>query len=113
VPRIDSYHFGEIVIDGKTYRNDIIILPERIIAKWWRKEGHSLAPDDLTDVIGIGIGRFIMGCGAYGLLHVPDLTREYLKENGIELIALPSKDAVEEYNVSASPETACGIHLTC
>jgi hypothetical protein len=47
VPKIESYRFGEIVIDGQRHSEDVIIYPDRVDAKWWRKEGHSLA---LTDV---------------------------------------------------------------
>ncbi|MEQ8191120.1 MAG: hypothetical protein ABRQ39_24360 [Candidatus Eremiobacterota bacterium] len=44
---IDSYDFGTIKISGKTYKSDVIIYPDRVDGKWWRKEGHSLHPDDL------------------------------------------------------------------
>ena len=30
-PKIESYRFGHIVIDGETHTNDVIILPERVI----------------------------------------------------------------------------------
>jgi hypothetical protein len=33
-PKIDSYEFGRIVIDGREYRADVIILPERVVADW-------------------------------------------------------------------------------
>jgi hypothetical protein len=37
---IDKYSFGSITIDGRTYDTDVIIYPERIDDRWWRKEGH-------------------------------------------------------------------------
>jgi hypothetical protein len=111
--RIERYTFGEIVIDGQAYHDDLIILPDRIIPSWWRKEGHSLAPEDLTEVIKSRPVRFIMGCGAYGALHVPRATRDFLREQGIELIAQPTQQAVETFNATADTTTACGLHLTC
>ncbi|MBE0466287.1 MAG: hypothetical protein IBX71_03570 [Candidatus Desulforudis sp.] len=40
---INDYRFGQIVIDGEKYTSDVIILPECIIASWWRQDGHSVA----------------------------------------------------------------------
>ncbi len=63
VPQILSYKFGVINIDGKEYRRDVIVLPERVIPDWWRKEGHSLWQEDLqavltekTDILIVGLG---------------------------------------------------------
>ena len=47
---IDSYQFGEIVISGKKYLSDVIIFHDRVIDNWWRKTGHELCPDDITEV---------------------------------------------------------------
>ncbi len=57
--RIESYHFGLIRIDGGTppgenpteYRQDLIVFPDKIKSNWWRKQGHSLAVEDVRDVI--------------------------------------------------------------
>jgi len=113
MPKIESYKFGEIIIDGQTYRDDVIILPDRVIPSWWRKEGHSLDPADLTEVIKAKPGTFIMGCGAHGILRVPESTQEFLHSKGIELIAEPTAKAVEIYNAAEKGDIACGLHLTC
>ena len=38
-PRIESYEFGRMAIDGKAYTKDLILLPDRILDGWWRQEG--------------------------------------------------------------------------
>jgi len=53
-PRIEAYRFGRISIDGETYTRDLIICPDGIRTDWWRKEGHSLRPEDLDSVIDLG-----------------------------------------------------------
>jgi hypothetical protein len=113
MPRIDRYVFGEITIDGQTYTSDVIILPDRVISSWWRKEGHALDPADLTEVVDAAPQTFIMGCGAYGALKIPEATREFLTAKGIELIARPTAQAVAAFNASAGERIACGLHLTC
>ena len=50
VPQIESYRFGHIVIDGQSYTRDVILLADRVIPNWWRKEGHALYPEDLAAV---------------------------------------------------------------
>lgn len=113
MPKIERYAFGEIVIEGQTYRDDVIILPDRVLPSWWRKEGHSLDPADLTEVIQAKPDMFIMGCGAYGVLNVPPATREFLAEQGIKLIAVPTAQAVETFNSFHGGNVVCGLHLTC
>jgi hypothetical protein len=50
IARITHYSFGRIVIDGTEHTRDVIILPEKVVGNWWRKDGHSLVLDDLNDV---------------------------------------------------------------
>jgi uncharacterized protein len=61
VERIRDYRFGHVVIDGEAHARDVIVLPSRVVANWWRKEGHSLVLDDLDDVIDELPGTLIVG----------------------------------------------------
>ncbi len=61
VERIRDYRCGHVVIDGEAHARDAIVLPSRVVANWWRKEGHSLVPDDVIDELP---GTLIVGCGA-------------------------------------------------
>ncbi len=114
VPNIESYEFGRVEIDGKAYTADVIVTPDGVIAGWWRKEGHSLNPEDLESVLSPEIEAVIVGCGAYGALKVPENTRQWLAQKGIELIALPTEAACERYNeIARSGRVIAGLHLTC
>jgi hypothetical protein len=37
-PQIDSYRFGNIVIDGQIHSKDVVILPNQVLGGWWRRE---------------------------------------------------------------------------
>jgi hypothetical protein len=114
IPEIDSYNFGRIVIDGKAYNADVIVTPDGVKADWWRKEGHSLCPEDLDEVLDPEIEVVIIGCGAYGALKVPEDTRRWLEEQGKDLVALPTQAACERYNeLSGSGKVIAGLNLTC
>jgi len=112
---IDSYQFGKIVIDGKNYNNDLIICREKVQPDWWRKQGHSLTADDLKTILKAKPSVLIVGCGASGMMDVPDQTRQALKESDIQLEAFDSYKAVQKFNEfsEAGVNVAAAIHLTC
>ena len=112
---IDSYQFGEIVIDGASFSNDIIILGSSVQSNCWRKQGHSLSVEDIEPVIAAKPSVLIVGCGASGLMQVPSQTRQVLQENNIELEALNTHKAVQRFNELSqkNANVAAALHLTC
>lgn len=116
LPEIEAYSFGEIVVGGQTFTNDLIILPDRIVANWWRDEGHVLKAEDLDAVLEMDNKpeALIVGQGAHGRMRVARDAREALVEAGIELIAKGTEQACEEYNALRSyRRIAAALHLTC
>ena len=114
-PKIESYEFGRVTVDGREYRADIIILPERVVADWWRVEGHGLAPEDLKEVVAAKPKILIVGTGGYGAMSVPGDTVTYLEGQGIKVEAYDTAKAVRRYNdlASSGERVAAGLHLTC
>ena len=112
---IDEYAFGRMVVDGKTYRKDLILLPDGVRSDWWREEGHSLGEADLADVFAAKPEVLVVGTGAHGVMGVPCATREALQEAGIQVIAEPTGEAVGRYNALAAGgmRVAGAFHLTC
>ncbi len=112
--RIESYRFGRIRVDGKEYRADLIILPDRILDSWRRREGHNLCLEDLQEVLACHPEVLVIGQGKPGLMQVPAELAEELRRRGIEVSAAPTEQAVQEYNrLSESRRTAAALHLTC
>jgi hypothetical protein len=114
-PRVDTYEFGRIVVDGVEYRADLIILPDGVAPDWWRREGHSLAPEDLPAATAAAVATLVVGTGAYGAMAVPAATVAFLAERDIALEAKPTAAAVERYNAlaAAGERVAAALHLTC
>lgn len=111
---IESYSFGEIEIEGEKYTNDVIILPERVKSNWWRKEGHSLHPEDLEEVIEADPEVLVIGTGSYGRMSVPTGVRDLLEDNGIKLVVEKTESACEKFNeIASSKRAAAALHLTC
>ncbi|MFB0546967.1 MAG: Mth938-like domain-containing protein [Anaerolineae bacterium] len=111
---IDSYEFGHIVIDGRSYTADVIILPDRVIGNWWRNEGHELCPADLWEVVQAEPELLIVGTGYSGRMEAPSETRDYLEGKGIDLRVERTAEACRVYNrLCGSRKTAAALHLTC
>jgi len=111
---IDSYSFGRIVIDGKTYTSDIILYPDKVDDSWWRKSGHLLQKEDLTDIVRHNPEVLIVGTGAHGLMKVLDETKQFLKSKQIKLIAEETREACETYNeLKDKGKIVAAVHLTC
>ncbi|MCR4396313.1 MAG: MTH938/NDUFAF3 family protein [Candidatus Saccharicenans sp.] len=111
--RIESYSFGRLVIEGKTYAADLIIVGEEILPNWWRREGHSLCPEDLKLIIERKPEILVIGTGAYGAMDVPYETEKFLEEEGIEVIWKPTGEAVDIFNSISGRKKAGAFHLTC
>ena len=111
---IDSYQFGEIVINGKKYTSDVIIFPDRVRDNWWRKTGHQLRLGDIAEVLTESPEVLVVGTGASGLVEVLPETRQAAQAQGIKLITEPTDKACRTYNqLSQSQRAVAALHLTC
>lgn len=111
---IDDYSFGRIVIDGKTYTSDLIVYPDSINSSWWRKEGHYLQEEDLTDIMAAHPDVLVIGTGHSGVMQVPKKTLEFVKSKGSEVVAKKTGEAVRFFNEHQKSGKIVGaFHLTC
>ena len=113
MPEIASYGFGRVTIDGREETRDVIVLPDRVVRDWWRKDGHSLALEDLEEVLDELPERLLVGTGAYGRLQPDPTTLEELRVRGIDVEVLPTAEAVDRYGELDPQTTAAALHLTC
>jgi len=111
---IDSYEFGQIVIDARTYRTDLLIWPGQIKSDWWRSEGHLLQIPDVFEALAAAPQILVVGTGAYGRMEVDRELTAYLHDKGIDLMARPTGEACRFINqLTGSRPWAAALHLTC
>ena len=60
---IDHYSFGRIGIEGHSYDADVIVFPDHVQERWWRREGHRLAREDLETVLAENPQILVIGTG--------------------------------------------------
>ncbi len=112
---IESYHFGEIVIDGQRYTSDVIVFPDKVKADWWRKEGHQLCVEDIKEAFKEKPNVLVVGTGYSGLVKVLPETEKYVKSRGVELIIQRTGEAYKTFNrlVQSGKMVIAAFHLTC
>ncbi len=114
--RIESYSPGRAVIDGVERNRDLIVLPDRVLDNWWRRDGHSLVIEDFDDVIDELPPRLILGCGYASRLEPHPSVIEALAKRGVKVEALPTDQAVERFEELEARDpaaVAAALHLTC
>jgi len=113
--RIDSYSFGVMKIGGTEYTEDLIVFPDKVKSRWWRKEGHSLAIEDLDDVLEFKPEVLVIGKGASELMDVPASTKKTLQEHGMDVIADNTSRAWSIFNeqIEKGKKVVGAFHLTC
>ena len=111
--RLEDYSFGRLTVDGEEHTRDLIVLPRRVVANWWRRDGHSLVLEDLEEVLDELPVCLIVGTGAQGRLSPDPKTLERLRESGIEVDVLSTDEAVRRYGALNPAATAAALHLTC
>jgi len=115
-PRIQHYDFGEMVIEDRVYRSDLVILPSgRIVSDWWRLEGHRLQLPDIRDFLAEDFDAVVIGTGYSGLMRVDSEVLEVLRSRAREVHVCDTRRAVEVYNrlVSEGRKVLAMFHLTC
>jgi hypothetical protein len=95
--RIEHYEFARIVVNGQEEKRDLIVLPNRVVRNWWRREGHALVLEDLDHVLDDLPERLVIGTGAYSRMRPDQDTIERLEARGVTVESLPTGRAVRRY----------------
>jgi hypothetical protein len=112
---IEKYEFGTMLVGKREHHQDLKIIGEKVIAGWWRKEGHLLQIEDVDDILAAKPEILVVGMGYPGRMQVSDSLRSALAGANIQLIAEPTRHAVANFNLlSSRGRTVAGaFHLTC
>src|SRR6516165_7908851 len=114
--RFQKFSFGSIRIDDVTYEHDVVIDQGNVRkrkkkpSKRFRDEfGHT--PVSVEEEIPWRCHRLIIGTGTGTLPVMDDVKREAIRRK-IELIVLPTADAIETLKRHPDDTNAI-LHLTC
>ncbi len=112
---IESYSFGNIVVDGKRYFHDLIIFPDKIKENWRRKEGHKLYLDDIKEVFLYSPETLVIGTGYFGKMKITEEVKKRIEEKGINLFIEKTQGAVKKLNklLEQNRKAVGAFHLSC
>jgi hypothetical protein len=112
---ITDFSFGKIVVNGKTYCDDIKIVRGQVISGWWRKSGHRVDVEDIADILESGPDIVVIGKGSPGLMKTTTHLRESLAADNIRLIEKKTSKAIEVFNkhFQEGRKVSAGFHITC
>jgi len=114
--RFEAFSFGSIRIDGVTYEHDVLIdrgqvrkRKKKRSKKFREAFGHT--PLSAEEKIPWKCRRLVIGTGTGGLPVMDDVKKE-AKRRHVQLLMLPTAEAIEELRENPE-ETNAILHVTC
>jgi len=116
--RFEGFSFGRIQIDGVTYEHDVVI--ERGEVRKRNKKpskelqgayGHT--PLSSKEEIPWKCRRLVVGTGMHAALPVTDELKRNAEHRKVELIILPTAQAIEALKKEDLDRTSAILHVTC
>lgn len=117
--KIDSFNSGFIVIDGKQYVADVLILPDGRVKEREPGKGrlgsHRITSSEIENLCQTQPEVILVGTGASGLARLSDDAEVYQQQARLNLVVLPSSEAVKKFNQLAGEgkRVAAIFHITC
>ncbi len=114
---IEKFSFGQITIDGATYEHDVVIDDGKVRKRNKKpskkfRDAYAHTPLSAAEEIPWKCRCLVIGTGAYGNLPVMDAVREEAIRRDLELVLLPTAEAVKLLR-KASRHTNAILHVTC
>lgn len=114
---IEGFSFGSICIDGVIYEHDVVIehgvvrKRKKKASKQFRDQfGHT--PLTLAENLPWDCKCLVVGTGAEGALPVTEQVLKEARRRGVELVILPTPQAIELLN-KRPRDTSAVLHVTC
>jgi len=117
--KIDSFNFGFIVVDGKQYIHDVVILPDGTVkerqASKSRLGSHTISWRDVVGIVNERPEVIIIGTGTSALARLSEDVGINLRRANLNFLVLPSPQAVVRFNelTGEGKRVAALMHITC
>lgn len=115
--RIGSFAFGTVELDGQAYEHDVLIDRGRIRKRKKKaskpfRDAYGHTPLSAEEDIPWQCRRLVVGTGAAGALPVMDDVRREAARRHVDLLVLPTAEAIAVLNEEAKGTNAI-LHVTC
>jgi hypothetical protein len=117
--KVNSFDFGSIVIDGKQYGYDVVILPDGTVKERETSKAmfgnHAITRGEIEELAKAKPETVVVGTGTSGKATISEDAQTYAREAKLNLLVLPSLEAIKKFNqlVDEGRPAAALIHVTC
>jgi len=113
----EDFSFGSIQIEGTSRDYDVVIDRGKIRKRKKKpskqfRDAYGHTPLSTEEEIPWKCRRLVIGTGAYGKLPVTEELKRQAQRHKIELVILPTADAIEVLNKNPEATNAI-LHVTC
>ena len=110
--------FGEIEVKGERYTDDVVIDRGKIAKRRKKpskvyRERYGHTPLSADEKIPWGKRRLIIGTGESGRLPIMPEVWDEARRRGVEIVALPTPEAVRLLADLKAKQTNAVLHVTC
>ena len=110
--------FGELDIDGRRFKKDVVIESGRIRKRKKKpskpyRERYGHTPLSVEESIPWHGQRLIIGTGTYGRLPIMPEVAEEAERRGIEMVILPTDEACQLIDDCPDADVNAILHVTC
>jgi hypothetical protein len=119
MPKVENFSFGSIVIGGRKYGRDILMLPDGVVKQrkggFWKFGSHVFKKEEIDELIIANPDVVVLGTGTNAKAKLASDAELLIKEANVELMAVPSREAVDKLNrfVEEGKRVSALIHITC
>jgi hypothetical protein len=110
--KINSFHFGSLTINNKTYDSDMMVSWDGELMP--RESSHTFSKEELMESLLKEPEIIIVGTGTAGCVKIEKDVQALARSKNVELIAKKTSEAIEEFNnTSRSKRVIAVFHVTC
>ncbi|SRR6056297_1007041 len=112
---IDDFKFGEIIIKGEKFQNDVELDWRGEVEEWWRDEGHFVSWGDVKRAFDKKPDFILIGTGVSERVKISSEVNRKLEDGSVEFLSGQTESMVDKFNsLCKEGVKVVGLfHLTC
>jgi hypothetical protein len=110
--KINSFRFGSLTINNKSYDTDMVVSWDGELIP--RESSHTFSREELMDMLVKGPDVILIGTGTAECVKIDKDAQDMAQSKNVQIIAKKTSDAVDEFNKTARDRKIIALlHVTC